>query len=127
MSLFKRIKNIVKSNINFGSSSFQDYFNVNTNFDDYESFTDTTENFSKKDFENQNTNPKAHNIEAEYYANLELSCGASFEEIKKQYRKLLKKYHPDKFHNDPQKYEIAQKIVKKLNKAYNYFEEKYNK
>ena len=57
----------------------------------------------------------------------ELPYGASFDEIKKSYRKLLKKYHPDKFHNDEKKYKIAQDLVDKLNMAYNYFEEKYKK
>ena len=51
----------------------------------------------------------------------------NFEEIKASYKRLLKKYHPDKFYGDEKKLQTAQEVVKKLNIAYNYFEEKYNK
>ena len=49
-----------------------------------------------------------------------------FNEIKASYKRLLKKYHPDKFYGNQKKLEIAQEVVKKLNIAYNYFEQKYN-
>ena len=64
--------------------------------------------------------------EAKYYANLEVSPGASFEEIKKSYKRLLKKYHPDKFHNDKRS-EYAKTIVQQLNEAYTYFEKEEQK
>ncbi|MES2730424.1 MAG: J domain-containing protein [Bacteroidota bacterium] len=63
--------------------------------------------------------------EAGYYANLELKEGASFVDIKAAYKRLVKKYHPDKFHNDEQKRKYAEQITQKLNEAYRYFEEKH--
>jgi DnaJ-domain-containing protein 1 len=66
-------------------------------------------------------------MEQEYYANLELVAGASFEQIKVAYKKLLKKYHPDLYHQDKEKKEYANKIAIKLNEAFNYFEKKFEK
>nr|CAD2207365.1 unnamed protein product [Meloidogyne enterolobii] len=50
----------------------------------------------------------------DHYKTLDVSQNASKEEIKKAYKKLMLKYHPDKTGNDPEALEIAQKI----NEAY---------
>jgi DnaJ-domain-containing protein 1 len=65
--------------------------------------------------------------EAAYYAALELPANASFEEIKRAYKTLMKKYHPDRFHNEPQKKQFAEAVTQKLNEAYAYFEKKHGK
>lgn len=65
--------------------------------------------------------------EKAYYANLELSSGAPFAEIKKSYRRLMKIYHPDLYHNDKEKFEMAQEVSRQINEAYVYFENKYGK
>lgn len=128
MSLFKRIKNIIRSNVNSKEPVYENDFGPEANFENYRS------TFEDRDFDERvqeafkkKANPTCDSIEHEYYANLELPYGSGFEEIKASYKKLLKKYHPDKFYNNPKKLAIAQNIVKKLNIAYNYFEEKYNK
>ena len=123
MSLFKRAINIIKSNINSNKSD-------SINFDDIDlsSFSQSSfcgyESTSGSFQENDYLSPD-EKLEKEYYGNLELPVGASFDEIKKQYRLLLKKYHPDKYNNDEKKRKIAEQVVSKLNTAYNYFEEKY--
>ncbi|MBS4760159.1 MAG: J domain-containing protein [Clostridium sp.] len=119
MGLFKRIKNIVRSNINsknFEASSFE---NFSPEFGAQE--------FNEEIEETSAVNQPSNSLEKEYYANLELPFGAGFDEIKSSYKRLLKKYHPDKFYGNEKKLIIAQDVVKKLNMAYNYFEEKYNK
>ena len=63
-------------------------------------------------------------LEREYYANLELPFGASFAEVKKSYRTLIKQYHPDRYHSDPKKKLLAEEITAKLNTAYQHFERK---
>jgi DnaJ like chaperone protein len=71
--------------------------------------------------------PKKPSKEQEYYEILEVKPGASFEEIKKAYRKMMKIYHPDLFHNDPEKFKMAQEVSSTLNEAYSYFESKNGK
>ena len=48
-----------------------------------------------------------------YYAILGVSHNANFQEIKKSYRKLAKKYHPDK-----NKSPVAEETIKKINEAF---------
>jgi len=48
-----------------------------------------------------------------YYAILGVSQSTNFQEIKKSYRKLAKKYHPDK-----NKSPLAEETIKKINEAF---------
>lgn len=114
MSFIGRLRNIIRSNINFSGDNF------NTNFQNIEFEDDFQENIETP------KETKKPDIESEYYAILEVGYGANFDEIKKSYKKLLKKYHPDLFHNKPEKFKKAQKLTEKINEAYSYFEKKYN-
>jgi hypothetical protein len=71
--------------------------------------------------------PSAAEKEKSYYDALELPLGADFEQIKSAYKKQMKRYHPDRFHNEPAKQKIAEQVSKKINEAYSYFEQKYKK
>ncbi|MBN2739059.1 MAG: DnaJ domain-containing protein [Spirochaetales bacterium] len=64
------------------------------------------------------------------YKTLECDFGASFDEVKKSYKRLLRQYHPDKYANQPDKLKFATEITTKLNQAFQKiekFEEKNNK
>jgi DnaJ like chaperone protein len=61
----------------------------------------------------------------QYYAVLGLEPGAEMEEIKKAYRKLSMKYHPDKVRHLGEEFRtIAEEKMKEINAAYEYFKKK---
>lgn len=65
--------------------------------------------------------PRRGSTEAErlrWYRTLELAPGATLEEVRKSYRRLLKQYHPDKFHKDPEKYKVATEVTRNITVAY---------
>lgn len=55
---------------------------------------------------------------AQYYANLELEPGATREEIKRAYRELMRRFHPDKFLGEPDKHRSATELAQSLTEAY---------
>lgn len=116
MSLFRRIKNIIKSNI-----PHNDDIGVNQNDFNEEVLNDYDDIYydDSKDIPSENLKEK------EYYKILELEYGVGFDKIKSAYKRLLKKYHPDMYHNKPEKLKVAQKLTEKINEAYTYFERKY--
>jgi len=52
------------------------------------------------------------------YNVLGISAGATDAEVKKAYRELARKYHPDNYHNNPLS-DLAQEKMKEINEAYN--------
>lgn len=54
----------------------------------------------------------------EYYANLEVPYGADMPTVKKAYRRLMKKYHPDRYANDPKMEALATELSQELSQAY---------
>ncbi len=59
----------------------------------------------------------------ELYAQLEVPYGASFEEVKKSFRRLMRKYHPDLHTGNPQKQKTATQLTMSLTQAYNEIEQ----
>ncbi len=54
-----------------------------------------------------------------YYAALGLKTGASLEEVKLAYRRLVKTWHPDLFPDDPLRQIQGERRLKEINAAYN--------
>jgi DnaJ-domain-containing protein 1 len=54
-----------------------------------------------------------------WYKALELEPGADLATVRKQYRKLIAKFHPDKFADDPERLKTATDVARKLTEAYN--------
>ena len=59
------------------------------------------------------------------YEVLGVSPNASEEEIKAAYRELVKKYHPDKYQNNPLA-DLAEEKLREVNEAYEYLEKHRN-
>lgn len=55
---------------------------------------------------------------ARYYAQLEVPFGADLETVKRGYRRLMRKYHPDRHTKDPEKQRIATQLSQALGEAY---------
>ena len=62
--------------------------------------------------------PSARDIE-NWHRTLEVPVGADFDTIRKSYRRLMAKYHPDKYASDPDKYAAATEVTRKITGAYN--------
>ena len=52
------------------------------------------------------------------YANLEVPFGADIDTVKKAYKNLIRRYHPDKNAGNPEKLKIATEITKKVNESF---------
>ena len=52
------------------------------------------------------------------YAALEVPAGSDFETVKKSYRRLMRKYHPDLHGGAPEKYRAATDLTQRLTQAY---------
>lgn len=55
---------------------------------------------------------------AKAYRALEVPVGSGREAVKKGYRRVMKKYHQDRFQGDSDKYEVAGEVSKRLNQAH---------
>lgn len=120
--LFDKFRNIIRSRL-----LTRDTWEV-----DYSRYLDDLNNESSQSSQEnsyqsytQSESSRANTREAGYYANLELKEGADFPEIKAAYKRLVKKYHPDKFHHDEQKRKYAEQVTQKLNEAFRYFEDQF--
>ena len=52
------------------------------------------------------------------YAILEVPFGAGIETVRKSYKSLMLRYHPDKHAGDPEELRIALEITKKINESF---------
>lgn len=137
--MFDRLFNILKANLN--NALDKDDFNAGDKTVDeiYAEYLrkmreDEKQNPPKSDFQGHyhtpnQTPPKSQwtQEELEAFKTLEVTPGVSFDQIKISYKSLIKKYHPDKFHNEPAKHKTALELSQKINKAFDVLEKKYEK
>lgn len=110
MSLIKRLFKIVSANFAQSEDSIHD----RSEFD----------GSSQPKYDGQNMNSSHESEEMKYRANLEVGPNDDIVVIRKQYKLLLKKYHPDLHAGSSEKSELAKEITQGLNEAMNYFEKK---
>ena len=56
------------------------------------------------------------------YAALEVPVGSNFETVRRSYRALMRKYHPDHHSGSPEKQKTATELTQKLTEAYELLE-----
>jgi DnaJ-domain-containing protein 1 len=64
----------------------------------------------------------ASNPVARAYAALELPPGSDFETVRKAYRTMMRKYHPDRHAGSPEKQRAATELAQKLTESYKLLE-----
>jgi DnaJ-domain-containing protein 1 len=52
------------------------------------------------------------------FANLEVPFGSDIDTVRRSYKTLILRYHPDKFGGDPEKQRVALEITKKINESF---------
>ena len=58
------------------------------------------------------------------YAALEVPFGSDFATVRRSYRVLMRKYHPDRHAGSPEKQETATELAQKLSQAYHLIEQR---
>ena len=56
------------------------------------------------------------------YATLEVAFAAPLADVRKSYKRLLHKYHPDRFSGDAEKQTLANEVTQRLNEAFDRIE-----
>jgi DnaJ like chaperone protein len=81
---------------------------------------------AKYTYHRQRQATEARENDVQFYAVLGLEPGADMETIKKSYRQLSMKYHPDKVsHLGDEFKKIAEEKMKEINAAYDFFKRKF--
>lgn len=115
MGILSRIYRIIMSNISFGRGEMYDTVN------DFEQDNGGYEKRNSKMPENANDDL------AQYYANLEIPYGSDLQAVKKAWKRMLKKYHPDLHSRDTKKLQTATRLTQGLTTAYNEIKKAYTK
>ncbi len=55
---------------------------------------------------------------ATYYANLEIPYGSHLEDIETAWKRLARRYHPDRHASDPERQAVATELLQGINHAY---------
>jgi hypothetical protein len=81
----------------------------------------------RSSYSRPSTKPGVEPVLAGYYANLEIPYGAGAEKARQAWKNLLKMYHPDLHHDDPEKRRIANELTSQLTRAYREIDKAHNR
>jgi DnaJ-domain-containing protein 1 len=134
MGIWERLGNVLKSYINDGAERIfgedRPVRHHEDGDDDYEAAYNELNDFLKGDTPKGREKPRdeynnARSVPLELradFAALGLSPGASKEECKEAYKKLLKIHHPDRYGRDPEAFKKATEKTSRINAAYDSLE-----
>lgn len=131
MSILSRISRILRANLHIGSdtlqtdySFYEEYLRKKRVKGNSQSQGQQQESSSEKASRNRTGPPNRDPELAKYYANLEVPDGSDLETVRRAWKQLVRKYHPDLHSGNPEKQEIANKLVQELNHAYKELEKR---
>ncbi len=109
---------------------FLEYFKQQPEFDKYSNMFDEEYRQQKgEDFrhsEQQQAYSQEETLGYDPYKTLEVNRGASIEEIEKAFKKMARKYHPDRYRTEKEQ-ELATKIMSNINASYSFLKQKHGK
>ena len=112
MSLTRRLRRIVRAH--WGALRREEGTGERLSPDDFARGAPSEETSSAETSSAETVPPEV----AAAYRALEVPVGSSRAEVKTSYRRLMKKYHQDRFENDPDRRATAGEVSKRLNRAY---------
>lgn len=131
MSILSRLSRILRANLHVGSDTPQ------TDYGFYEEYlrkkrvkgnsrSQGRQQASSNDHASRNRSGSLNKDSelAKYYANLEVPYGSDLETVRRAWKQLVRKYHPDYHSENLEKQEMANKLVQELNHAYKELEKR---
>ncbi|MBF0275393.1 MAG: J domain-containing protein [Nitrospinae bacterium] len=117
MSIFERIFDNARAQIGSFYHAGEDF-----DFDAFDTLFENEE-FQQEFQEEQQSHQNDFNKElADCYATLEIPFGSGLEITRNAWKTMMKKYHPDKHSNNPEKLELATKISVEVTASYKFIE-----
>ncbi len=115
MSLTRRLKRILQAHLDsLREDPLDDPVDPSFEASDPASSDSTASGTTASDAASSDVPPDV----ATAYRALEVPVGSDRETVKTSYRRLMKKYHQDRFENDDEKRDIAGTVSKRLNRAH---------
>lgn len=137
--IFQRLFNVAKAEFNAWSQperkvsqEFEDFFKQQPDYEDYRRYYQKQyHSYSSSGHSGSSSHRKSREDFSETqghdpYEVLEVAHGASMPDIDKAFRKLARKYHPDRFQNAEER-EDATKLMSIINASYSFLKQKHGK
>lgn len=110
-----------KTEFKFDTSKQQSEFNTKNNSQSQKFSNKKTEQQKASSKQKKQTTGKRYYVPFELYEDFKTLClmpGTNLDECKVAYKSLLKKFHPDKFANEPEKQKEATEITSSITSAF---------
>lgn len=134
--IFQRLFNVAKAEFNAWSNpdqkvskEFEDFFKQQPEYEDYQRYyKQQYQSYSSAGSSGSSSRRESHTETQGYdpYEVLEIAHGASITDIDKAFRKLARKYHPDRFQTAEER-EDATKVMSIINASYSFLKQKHGK